>query len=57
LGDAMLYIFVSDSANDTAIKIQDVETGVPLSLTLSAEHAAIAVISKKEKKLVAKYGF
>jgi hypothetical protein len=57
LADSILYIFVSDSANDTMLKISDLETGLPLSISLSAEHAAIAVIGKKEKKLLAKYGF
>ncbi len=32
-------------------------TGVPLAFTLPAGHAAIAVIGKKEKKIVARYGF
>jgi hypothetical protein len=53
----MLYVLVSDSADGAMIKIQDLTTGVPISLSLRAEHAAIAVISKKEKKIVARYGF
>ncbi len=57
LADSMLYALVSDSADDAVIKIQDLTTGVPISLSLRAEHAAIAVISKKEKKLIARYGF
>jgi hypothetical protein len=48
---------VSDSANDANISLRDQATGVPLALTLPAEHAAIAVIGRKEKKVVAKYGF
>lgn len=57
LADSVLYVFVSDSANDTAISLRDQATGVPLAFSLPAEHAAIAVVGKKEKKIVAKYGF
>ena len=57
LADSILYVFVSDSADDSTVKIQDMDTGLPLSFLLPPEHAAIAVISKKDKKLVAKYGF
>jgi hypothetical protein len=57
LADSVLYVFVSDSANDTAINLHDQLTGTQLQFSLPAEHAAIAVLSKKEKKLVAKYGF
>jgi len=57
VADSVLYVLVSDSANDTTINIRDQATGVPLSVTLPAEHAAIAVIGKKEKRIVAKYGF
>jgi hypothetical protein len=57
LADSVLYVLVSDSANDTTISLRDQTTGVPLAFTLPAEHAAIAVIGKKEKKQIAKYGF
>ena len=57
LADSVLYVLVSDSADDAKIDIRDQATGVQLALTLPAEHAAIAVIGKKEKKVVAKYGF
>ena len=57
LEDSMLYVFISDSADDTNISLRDQATGVPLIFTLRAEHAAIAVIGKKEKKIVARYGF
>ena len=57
LADSVLYVFVSDSAHDAAINLRDQATGVPLAFSLPAEHAAIAVIGKKEKKIVAKYGF
>jgi hypothetical protein len=57
LADSVQYILVNDSANDAVLSLRDQSTGVPLALTLPAEHAAIAVIGKKEKKVVAKYGF
>ena len=57
LADSVLYVFVSDSAHDAAINLRDQATGVPLAFSLPAEHAAIAVVGKKEKKIVAKYGF
>jgi hypothetical protein len=57
LADSVLYVLVSDSAENASISLRDQSTGAPLALTLPAEHAAIAVISKKEKKIVARYGF
>ncbi len=57
LADSVLYVFVSDSANETPIALRDQTTGVPLTFTLPAEHAALALIGKKEKKILAKYGF
>jgi hypothetical protein len=57
LADSVLYIFVSDAATDSAIGLRDQIAGVPITFSLPAEHAAIAVVSKKEKKIVARYGF
>jgi hypothetical protein len=57
LADSVLYVFVSDSASDAAIALHDETTGVPLAFPLLAEHAAIALIGKKEKKIIARYGF
>jgi hypothetical protein len=48
---------VSDAATDTSISLRDQSTGVSLAFTLPAEHAAIAVVGKKEKRVIAKYGF
>ncbi len=55
--DAIVYVLVSDSADDTEISIRDNATGLALELKLPAQHAAVAVLGKKEKKLLAKYGF
>jgi hypothetical protein len=57
LADSVLYVLVSDSANDAIINLRDQSTGVSLAFSLPAEHAAIAVIGKKEKKILARYGF
>jgi hypothetical protein len=57
LQDAILYIFASDNAQAQEIKLQDRSTGVPISFHLPAEHAALALIGKKEKAVIAKYGF
>jgi hypothetical protein len=55
--DSMIYVLVSDSADDARIAIQDNATGAQIDLTLPAEHAAMAVMGKREKNVVAKYGF
>jgi hypothetical protein len=57
LADAMLYVMVSDSAEDTTINLRDEQTGVTLAFGLPREHAAIALIDKKQKKIIARYGF
>jgi hypothetical protein len=57
LQDSILYIFTSDTAGDATIDVRDKETGVSLKFTLPAEHAALALIGKKEKAVIAKYGF
>ena len=56
LSDSVLYVMVSDSANDATINLRDQTTGVPITFSLPSEHAAIVVIGKKEKKIVSKYG-
>ena len=57
LEDSVLYIMASESAHDTKIDLRDKLTGVRFSLQLSSQHAAIALISKKNKSFIAKYGF
>jgi len=57
LADSVLYVFVSDSAAAAAINLRDQITGAQLKFSLPAEHAAIAVVGKKERGVVAKYGF
>ncbi|MGC2472821.1 MAG: hypothetical protein WA485_00690 [Candidatus Sulfotelmatobacter sp.] len=57
LADSIMYVIVSDSGDDVPLSIRDESTGVPLSLTVRRERAAIAVIDKRQRKIVAKYGF
>jgi hypothetical protein len=57
LDDSMLYVMISDGAEDSRIDLRDKTTGVRLTLQIPSQHAAIAVIGKKEKTVVARYGF
>jgi len=57
LADSLLYVFVSDSASDAAINIRDQTTGVQMAFSLPTQHAALVVIGKKERRIVAQYGF
>jgi hypothetical protein len=57
LDDSVVYVLISDDAQSAKIDLRDKLTGVRLSLQLPAQHAAIAVIGKHEKSVVAKYGF
>jgi hypothetical protein len=57
LDDSILYVFVSDAGHDQQIELHDKATGVTMNFNLSAEHAAVALIGKKEKAVIAKYGF
>jgi hypothetical protein len=57
LEDSVLYVMVSDSSNDTKIDLRDRQTGTRLTLQLPAQHAAMAVIGKQQKAVLAKYGF
>jgi hypothetical protein len=57
LDDSVLYILVSDSAGDANIDLRDNLTGARLTLTLKSQHAALALIDKQSKSVIAKYGF
>jgi hypothetical protein len=57
LQDSVLYVMVSDSADDAAIDLRDKATGARIAFRLPAQRAAMVVISKAGKKIVAKYGF
>ena len=57
LQDSVLYIMESENEDYAAIDLTDEVTGVRLTLKLPAQHAALALIGKKEKTMIAKYGF
>ncbi len=57
LQDSLLYILESENADDTQIDLRDTVTGVRLTLKLPAQRAAIALIGKHEKAVLAQYGF
>jgi len=50
-------MMASEDANTTSIDLRDNLTGARLTLELPAEHAALALIGKREKTVIAKYGF
>lgn len=57
LGDSLLYVMTSESAEDASIELRDTLTGVRLSVPLRAGRAALAVIGKQQKAVLGKYGF
>jgi hypothetical protein len=57
LQDSILYILESETAEDVAVDLRDALTGARLSLKLPAQHAAMALIGKKDKGIIARYGF
>lgn len=57
LQDAVLYVFENESVNEALVNFKDVATAVELKFTLPANRAALTVIDKKKKQIVAKYGF
>jgi hypothetical protein len=57
LDDSVLYVMTSDDADDAKVDLRDTLTGVRLTFNLRAQHAALALIGKQEKAVIAKYGF
>ena len=57
LDDSVLYIMTSESADDAKIDVRDKLTGARLSLQLRTQHAALALIGKRSKTVIAKHGF
>jgi hypothetical protein len=57
LRDAFFYIFESESNQDAEISLKNESTGMKIDLHLPSQRAALAVVDKKTKKIVAKYGF
>jgi hypothetical protein len=57
LQDSVMYIMVSDSADDEQIDLRDNLTGARLALRLPGQHAAIALIGLQSKQVIVRYGF
>jgi hypothetical protein len=57
LQDAVLYIAISDSADDAQIALHDKLTGGQLRFRLRGQHAALALLDRKSGAVIAKYGF
>jgi hypothetical protein len=57
LQDSVMFVITSDSDENAKIDILDKVSGARFTLQLPALHAAIALIGKQEKSVVAKYGF
>ncbi len=57
LQSAVLYIFENESVRDSSVNFKDAATDTELRFNLSSQRAALALIDKKTKQIVAKYGF
>jgi len=57
LDDAVMYVVTSENAAPAQITLRDKLTGTQLNFVLAPERAAIALISKEKRAVVAKYGF
>jgi hypothetical protein len=57
LQDSVLYIMTSDTDANTKVDLRDKITGARLTLQLAGQHAALALISKTGKNIIAKFGF
>jgi hypothetical protein len=57
LHESVLYILESENVDDAAIDLKDAVTGTRLTLKLPEQRAALVLIGKKEKAVIAKYGF
>ena len=57
LRDSVLYILESENAEDVPVDLRDRVTGARLTLKLPSQHAAMALVGKQEKSVIARYGF
>src|SRR5579864_9186554 len=57
LDDSVMYVMVSDTAGDEQVDVGDGTPGRVPPINLPAGHAAVVLIGKKEKAVIAKYGF
>lgn len=57
LQDAVLYVFESEADRDAELKIYDFSSGGEFGFVLPAQHAVLALLDRKTKRVVAHYGF
>ncbi len=57
LQDAVLYVFENESDQEDNMNLRDPVTGAQFAVRVPAGRAALALIDKKTKQIVAKYGF
>src|SRR5262249_47825145 len=57
LDDSVLYVFTAETAAPSQITLRDKLTGTQMSFVLQPERAAVALISKDKRAVIAKYGF
>ncbi|HLK04457.1 MAG TPA: hypothetical protein VKT53_08455 [Candidatus Acidoferrum sp.] len=57
LEDSVLYVLTSEAAAPAQITLRDKLTGTQLNFVLPPERAAVALISKEKRAVIAKYGF
>jgi hypothetical protein len=57
LDDSVIYVVTSENAAPAQIAFRDKLTGAQISFVLLPERAAIALISKDKRTVIAKYGF
>ncbi len=57
LEDAVLYVMASEGAGDAKLDIRDRTTGARLRVNLAGQRGALALVGKREKAVLAKYGF
>jgi hypothetical protein len=57
LEDSMLYVIESQYSGDLDLLLHDTETDTGFNVHLRSQHAALAIIDKHTKQIVAKYGF
>ncbi len=56
LQNSILFVLESEFGEDTKLRITDAATAAEFSLHLPSQHAALAIIDKQTKQIVAKYG-
>jgi len=54
--DALLYVFVSESASDEAIALRDKETGATFDFRLGSRRARLLLLDRKSLRVVAAFG-